>query len=156
MRVLFCTSDKIGARAIRGVTWSDWSHVAIIDGDDVIEAVWPEVRCTLLAEVIASHSEHCIIDIPCPDDAAGIAWARAQIGAPYDLIGMLGLGLNRDWQDDTRWWCSEHATGALLAAGRQVFREGMMHRITPQHLWMLNFLFDTVNSGKTATKRPTT
>ena len=38
MRVLLCTTDKIGSRIIRAVTWSRWSHAAIIDGDEIIEA----------------------------------------------------------------------------------------------------------------------
>jgi len=139
MRIMFCTSDKIGARLIRAVTWSSFSHVCILDGDEAIEAVWPRVRCVPISEVIWSHTRYAIVDITCPDDAAGIAWARAQIGKPYDLFGMIGLGLNHNWQDDAKWWCSEHLTGTVLAAGRQIFREGMMHRITPQHLWMLNF-----------------
>ena len=45
MKVLFCTSNKIGAVLIRGVTWSKWSHVAILLGDGtVVEAVYPKVR----------------------------------------------------------------------------------------------------------------
>lgn len=139
MRVLFCTSDKIGARLIRAVTWSYWSHVAIVDGGMVVEAVWPRVRRVPMAEVLDTHPDWIIVDIPCPDDAAGIAWARSTVGAPYDLAGMIGLGLNRNWQDDAKWWCSENVTGAILAAGRKLFRDEAMHRITPQHLWMLYF-----------------
>lgn len=139
VKILFCTSGKIGARLIRGVTWSFWSHVAIVDGDHVIEAVWPCVRRAPLADVIAAHPDFVVVDIPCPDDAAGIAWARSQIGAPYDLSGMVGLGINRDWQDDSKWWCSELTAAALRVAGRKLFRDDAMHRITPQHLWMLNF-----------------
>lgn len=44
MRVLFCTSKLPGAVLIRAITWSDWSHVALIDGEEAIEATWPAVR----------------------------------------------------------------------------------------------------------------
>jgi hypothetical protein len=138
MRVLFCTSDQIGARLIRAVTWSDWSHVAIIDGAEVIEAVWPAVRVRPLADVLATHPRHAIVDFHCPRDDLAIAWARAQVGKPYDLAGMLGLGLHRDWQDDSKWWCSEITLGAANQGGFTPFRAETLHRITPQHLWMLS------------------
>lgn len=139
MRVLFCTSDRIASRIIRAVTWSDWSHVAIIDGYQVIEAVWPEVRAAHLSEVLAKHPSYAIVHIPVPDEQAAIAAARSQIGKPYDLVGMLGLGLHRDWQQDTDWWCSELVTFAIQAGGMQLYRDNVMHKVTPQHLWMLNF-----------------
>ncbi|MFA6903334.1 MAG: YiiX/YebB-like N1pC/P60 family cysteine hydrolase [Gallionellaceae bacterium] len=139
MKIIFCTSNKIGARLIRAVTWSDWSHVGIINGDEVIEAVYPRVKATPLHEVIANHTRYCIVDIPCPDEAAAIKAALSQIGKIYDLKGMLGLGINRDWQDDSKWWCSELVAWAILQGGLRIFRDGVMHRITQQHLFMLNF-----------------
>ena len=139
MKILFCTSNKIGARGIRLVTWSDWSHVAIIDGDEGIEAVWPMVKITSLAEVLASHTDYCVVDIPCQNEEAALAWARSQVGKPYDLLGMLGLGFHRDWQNDSDWWCSELVTRAAMNGGNKLFRDGLLHRITPQHLWMLNY-----------------
>ena len=53
MRVLLCTTDKIGSRIIRAVTWSRWSHAAIIDGDEIIEAVWPRVRVSSLIHAVS-------------------------------------------------------------------------------------------------------
>lgn len=133
MRVLFCTSDKIGASAIRAVTWSDWSHVALLlDDGTVIEAVWPSVRRVPLQEVLDKHPRWAIVEFP---DVGGYeARALSQIGKPYDLAGMLGLGINRDWQSDDKWWCSE-----FLAWLAERFRDATLHRVTPQHLWMLNF-----------------
>jgi uncharacterized protein YycO len=139
MRVLFCTSDRVAARWIRGVTWSDWSHVGILDGAEVIEAVCPTVRVAALEDVVAAHTRWSVVDIPCPDEAAAIAAARAQVGKPYDLAGMLGLAFNRDWQEDDRWWCSELVAFVAKAGGLDLYRDGTMHRITPQHLWMLNY-----------------
>jgi len=139
MRVLFCTSDSFTSRAIRAITWSSFSHVAIIDGAEVIEAVWPRVRVAPLVDVVEAHSRWAVVDFPCRDEAEAIAAVRSQIGKPYDLAGMLGLALNRDWQKDDKWWCSELAALAAKAGGNDIYREGVMHRITPQHLWMLNY-----------------
>ena len=138
MKILFCTSNKIGARGIRLVTWSSFSHVCIIDGQDVIEAVWPKVKVTPLGEVLNNHIHHAIVDIPSNDESVLVA-ARSQIGKKYDLTGMLGLSLHRDWQDDSAWWCSELVAWALQQGGTKLFRDEVMHRVTPQDLWKLNY-----------------
>lgn len=137
MRALFCTSQLPGAVLIRGITWSEWSHVALVDGDEAIEATWPAVRVAPLAEVIAAHSAHVIVDLPCCDPAAAIAAARSQAGKPYDLTALFGLLMHRDWQEDDRWFCSELVAWAFAQGGTPLFRPEAMHRITPQHLWML-------------------
>lgn len=138
MRVLFCTSNLLGAVLIRTVTWSDWSHVALVDGDEAIEATWPAVMVTPLADVIAKHSAHIIIDLPCLCPEAAIAAARYQVGKPYDLSALFGLLMHRDWQEDDRWFCSELVAWAFAQGGSPLFRPEAMRRITPQHLWMLS------------------
>ncbi len=61
MRVLFCKSNQPVSWLIRAVTWSPWFNVAIVDGDEVIEAVWKHgVRMTHLATVIAQHAAHAM------------------------------------------------------------------------------------------------
>ena len=137
MRVLLCTTDKIGSCVIRAVTWSRWSHAAIIDGAEIIEAVWPCVRVSSLAEAIDTHPRWTVIDIPVADEALAIAAARSQVGKPYDLWGVLGLGIKRNWQDDEAWWCSELIPWAAKQAGTDLFRPEALRRITPEHLWML-------------------
>lgn len=138
MQVIFCASRKIGAMAIRAVTWSKWSHVAIVDGDEVIEATWPHVRVRPLADLLTSQSRHAVVDLPCRSPAAAIAAARSQIGKPYDLSALFGLLMHRDWQEDDRWFCSELVAWAFDQAGSPLFRPEAMHRITPEHLWMLS------------------
>lgn len=138
MKILFCTSKLPGAALIRAVTWSDYSHVAIIDGDEAIEAVWPCVRVSPLADVIASHPEHVIADFPCLSPIDAIKAARSQVGKPYDLAGILGIGLHRDWQETDSWFCSELVAWAFVQGGTPLFRPEAMHRITPQHLWILS------------------
>lgn len=137
VKLLFCTSKKIGAAAIRAVTWSKYSHVALVDGDEAIEATWPVVRVAPLAEVIAAHSDHVIVDLPCFSPAEVIQAARSQVGKPYDLTALFGLLMHRDWQEDDRWFCSELVAWAFAQGGSPLFRPDAMHRITPQHLWML-------------------
>lgn len=137
MRVIFCTSRLPGAVIIRAVTWSEWSHVALVDGDEVIEATWPAVCVTPLAEVIAKHSAHIIVDLPCRSSAEIIQAARSQVGKGYDLTALFGLLARRDWQEPDKWFCSELVAWAFSQGGSPLFRPEAMHRITPQHLWML-------------------
>lgn len=137
MRVLFCTSKLPGAVMIRAFTWSDWSHVALVDGDEVIEATWPAVRIAPLAEVIAKHSAHVIVDLPSRSPAKVIQAARSQLGKGYDLSALPGLLVRRDWQEPDKWFCSELVAWAFAQGGSPLFRPEAMHRITPQHLWML-------------------
>jgi len=137
MHVLFCTSKLPLAALIRTVTWSKWSHVALVDGDEAIEATWPAVRVAPLAEVIAKHSDHVIVDLPCPVPDEVIKAARSQVGKPYDLTALFGLLMHRDWQEQDSWFCSELVAWAFAAAGQPIFRQDASSRITPQHLWML-------------------
>ena len=137
VKLLFCTSQKIGAVAIRAVTWSKYSHVALLDGDEVIEATWPAVRVAPLAEVIAKHSRHILVDMPCQDAVAVLAAARSQVGKPYDLTALFGLLVRRDWQEPDRWFCSELVAWAFEQGGAPLFRPEALYRVTPQHLWMI-------------------
>lgn len=137
MKILLCTSSLVGAAAIRAVTWGKYSHAAIIDGDEVIEAVYPCVRKAKLSDVIQNHTNYLVVDIACTNEGAAIAAARSQIGKPYDWTALFGLLLHRDWQEDDSWFCSELVAWAFQQAGSPLFRPEAMHRITPQHLWML-------------------
>lgn len=140
MKLLFSTSNKPGAALIRLLTWSEWSHVGLIDEstNEVIEAVYPKVRAAPLPEVVSSHTKNCIVEYKGLDDAKIIAAARSQIGKPYDLKGVIGLGFNRDWQDTTDWWCSELVLWAAQHGGFLPYRPDILHRVKPQELWALN------------------
>lgn len=138
MQIIFCASRKIGSMAIRAVTWSKWSHVAIVDGDEVIEAKWPGVVVRPLAELQVDNQYYTVVDLPCRSPEAAIAAARSQVGKMYDMTALFGLFMHRDWQEEDRWFCSELVAWAFDQAGSPLFRPEAMHRITPEHLWMLS------------------
>jgi hypothetical protein len=100
------------------------SHCLIDVGDTVIEAsMLYGVRETPRDVALKGATIVKITNYQVPDPAAGIAWARAQIGAPYDWRGAMGLGLApfRNWAQEDKWFCFELAAGVLRAAGRPVF-----------------------------------
>lgn len=137
MQIAFFRSRTIGSWLIRLITWSDWSHVALVEGDMAIEATWPRVRRVPLAEIVATHAEHVLVDVPAWASADILAAARRQIGKPYDWTALFGILLHRDWQEQDAWFCSELVAWAFGQAGAPLFRPEAMHRVTPQHLWML-------------------
>lgn len=128
-RSIYCRSRSIGALAIRlGDGMRQWSHEAgiLADGEHVIEAVASlgGVVVTPLADVIRRSSEFTIVARSVPNKWLGDAWARGTIGAEYDWLGALGKPLNRDWQSDGRWFCSEHNAAWLAYCGLRIFRPG--------------------------------
>lgn len=140
MKVLFCTSNLPGAALIRAVTWSKWSHVALIlDDGTAIEAVYPRVRRVALSEILATHSKYVIVDIPNVNTDKVLSAALSQVGKPYDITSLLGILIHRQWTDTDSWFCSELVAWAFAKGGNSLFREDNIHRITPQNLWMLNY-----------------
>lgn len=137
--LLFSTSRHPMSAVIRACTWSSWSHVAIIDGDEVIEAIAPNgVRRFPVAQCIDHAKRAAIVDLPCRNPSAVIAAADSQLGKPYDYTAIVGLGLRRDWQEDDAWFCSELVAWSFAQAGDSLFRPEVLRRVTPQHLWMLS------------------
>lgn len=137
--LLFCTNPRNPLSwAIRTCTWSNWSHVGLVDGPDVIEAVALRgVVRTPLVERQQADARWTVVELPCANPAGVIAAARSQIGKPYDYTAVLGLGLHREWQASDCWFCSELVAWAFDHAGCPLFRGDALRRVTPQHLWML-------------------
>jgi len=136
IEILWARSHSLSSLAIRAINWSAWSHCALVTPGGVIESVWPAgVVVTVRERFEARSSRLASSSVAVPDARAALAFARAQVGRPYDLAGALGLGLHREWDDPSRWWCSELIAAALRAGGRTVFPRNQ-HRVTPEHLWM--------------------
>lgn len=136
-RVIFSRRHHPGSVLLRTALWSPWSHCGIIVGDSVIEArADGGVVRTPLHEFQAHASRWAIVQFPANDNA-GYA-ACAEVGKPYDFAGVAGIGLHRRWSDADKWFCSELVAYALKRGGLALFREDE-NRITPQHLWMLNY-----------------
>lgn len=137
IQILYTRNHSISSAAIRLATWGEFSHVAQIDGQRIIEAVAKHgVREASRDAAIAHASHWAIVEYPHANPSAMVAAARSQIGKPYDMTGALGIGLHRDWQEDDAWWCSELIPWAAQVAGEPWFMPQALHRITPQHLWM--------------------
>jgi hypothetical protein len=100
---------------------AELSHVGILDATsgEVIEAVSPEVSVLSLQDFLAESDRVQLIRPIGADRAAGrraLARARAQIGAPYDLLGTVGL------PEPGEFYCSELAA---WSAGMEVDQDGV-------------------------------
>ena len=138
MKLFFCTNDLPAAVAIRVFTWSNWSHVGIIDGDEIIEAVWPKVRVSKLEEAKNKYKSWVIAEVKTKNDAEIIKAVRSQVGKPYDIGAIFGFLARRNWEKTDKWFCSELVAWAFSQANEPLFRPGTFSRVTPQHLWMIS------------------
>lgn len=102
------------------------SHCMIVDGDCVIEAsMLHGVRRVLRETALDDAAIVDVVDYVVPDAESGLAWARTQVGKGYDWLGVLGIALapDRNWQDESDWFCFELAAAALAHAGRDLFAD---------------------------------
>lgn len=124
MRALFVTRPRsIGSALIRAREGSTASHCAVVLADGgAIESVWPRVRLQTADEWAAHCQAKSVVtvdDIPLTlaDEAAAEAWALAQVGKPYGVLGILGFLLWRDLESDKAPYCSQLLVGAAIAGG---------------------------------------
>jgi hypothetical protein len=117
MRVILCRAPKIGSWLIRTLTWSPWSHCAILaDSETVVEAVWPKVRASALADLLASHPSYVIVDLPVPNEGKSLGMALQQIGKTLRLAGAVRVPLPPGL-DGARQLVLLRAGGVVSAAG---------------------------------------
>lgn len=138
MRIVFARKNTLSSWLIRLFTWSRWSHVAIVDRAVAIESTfWGHgVRMRPLQDLIADHTWCEFGEVSLPDETAGIGFAYAQLGKPYDWTAIFGFVLRENWADDAKWFCSELVEASIKAGGFTRFREDLS-RITPRDVWMV-------------------
>ena len=129
LQLFFGKGKSWRSRLIRLLTWSEWSHVGIVDGNSVIEAAGGYgVRKVPLGMLQAKYSENEIRTLP-----GNIDKARKMIGKKYDTRGILGWAFRQMWEDPDSWFCSE-----LVAYASELYADHVAHRITPEDLYRLS------------------
>ncbi|MGE8065575.1 hypothetical protein [Pseudomonas sp. NPDC089569] len=141
VQLLFTRRRLIGSLLIRGVTWSAFSHVEIVMGDQVIGAnMFGGVTLTPLKERLEKSSYAALVKMPCPDAAVVHNAALSKLGAGYDYLGLIGILMHSlRLEDKARFFCSEFVAWAFDQAGSPLIRPEITGRVTPQHLWMLAY-----------------
>lgn len=142
--LIFSNSSLPLSPIIRWVTWSDYSHVALLlDEETVIESTMSKggVYTDSLSNFKKRAKNWLMVELEI--DISHLDWnklieiANKEVGKPYDTFGVIGLSIHRNWQEDDKWWCSELIPYLLLNWGIKLFNSNFIHRIVPQHLLIL-------------------
>jgi len=115
-----------------------FSHVVAIIDDRAYEASMTHgCRACSVPDIMKGIVRYQDMHVTVPDIDAARAFAEAQAGKPYDFAGALALPLLKsdDWNDDSRWWCSELVFAMLMAGGVTLLDPDEMHRVTPNDLF---------------------
>lgn len=141
MKVIFSGNWLPGAAAIRIFTQSRWHHCGVIWGESVIESrMLSGTSVTTLAE-FKERGNWAIIDIPMTDEQneTAIEYLLTQVGASYDYSGIFAvLMVRREWQNPTKWYCSELVAEACRRAGVPIARP-QVAGVSPQDIWVQAF-----------------
>lgn len=116
-----------------------WSHCGIYDVERgvVIEALmFKGVVETSLNTWCNRYPSHHFVEIDCPNPELGLAYARSQVGKPYDYLAALGVPWRTSWDNPNRWYCSELLEAALDWAGRRRWRLEK-RGISPMESWIV-------------------
>lgn len=88
VQLLFTRRRHPGSALIRVATWSRWSHVALVDGDEVIEAAAPHgVRRASVGAAIDRAARCALVELPARDPAALLAAQAAGQRIQPDAAG---------------------------------------------------------------------
>jgi len=139
MRVIFSRQCRPSSFLIRLFTWSQWSHVSILEDEDhIIDSTFKHggVRRRPVLELVGEVSAFEVVEVPLPMEDAGMDFIRSQLGKPYDWTAIVGFILRENWADPAKWFCNELFEAGCKAGGRLRFRESLS-RVTPRHSWMV-------------------
>ena len=132
------TPNSILSTIVRAATFSEFSHCVIVIDEYVYQSSW-RVGVTKTLKEDSWLPEHELTEVPL-DDVSKVQQTvvkralESQIGKSYDYIGILGFLINRNWQQEDSWFCSELLAWSLNKAGFYLVNRET-GRVTPQDLW---------------------
>jgi len=133
----FSTTNQIGSRLIRSMTWSWASHCDIVLPDgNLLGALALENGGGVQIHPMRELDHYARVERFIVEDAPEsiIDIALMQLGKKYDWEGIFGfLFKKRQWQSDEKWFCSELIAYAFQEAGYPLVRD-FSYRITPRDL----------------------
>lgn len=95
-------------------------HVACVFGPTAIEAREGTGVRQLLTRDLLATGQWTLVPVPFGSVAPALAFARRELGARYDWLGVLWSWMVGRWGGNGarhRWFCSEFAAAVLQAAG---------------------------------------
>ena len=150
MQIIGYKGESFFDRLIRRWTKSEYSHVALLRGEEIIEAkILVGVRKTRW-----TNHKPCSYDVfdivqaitKTQDDAIWKA-AESQIGKDYDLIGLLGYASKTGINARSKWFCSELVAWAC-AAGSVLLCPYQPHSLVSPETVVKSKALKLVRSGR--------
>lgn len=96
-----------------------------------------------------SRIEQFVVDKE-SDMLAAWSWASTQVGKPYDFSAVSGIALDRNWHDESKWFCSELVVAAFEAVGYPLLStrpSASVYRYTPRDLLLSRNIMYIGNGG---------
>ena len=126
---------------IKLVTWSKWSHIGLIAGNYVYEAVALKgVVKTPLSEFKDRYKGKWeIIEVEVDDVNAVYTRAKELLGCGYDYFGVFGFLVRLNLSASKRYQCAEFIAACLD------IDEYKCYKATPQGIWL--YLGKTIQKG---------
>lgn len=140
MKLILCKSNKIGSKLLRFYMWSSWSHSAIYDDEQglIYDTTMLGGGCKVhtVMNFFSEYTDWEIRDIEIKDKDKAREWLKNQLGKKYDWTALFGIYFRRNWQEDDKWFCSEHTETFISLFSKPRFRSGNW-KITVFHQEML-------------------
>jgi hypothetical protein len=121
-----------------------FSHCEAIlpDGGDVISA-WYDggTRIRPIGYDAGNFVEERFQTVPCTpeQETAFFSFLKANLGRPYDVLGIAAFALGRDWQCPDKWWCSEYIMAAHVPANMLTPEDAALaSKVTVKDLYYYN------------------
>jgi uncharacterized protein YycO len=144
---------------IRKFMWSQFSHVEFVVPTGYLGA--REMGVRIRGFDYCKPKREALGIIECSDEVADkvLAFARAQIGRPYDFISVLfGFPFRLDLgsRKNHRWFCSELVAVSFEQAGYPLVERRNKDRITPEDLFQSPLVqikekcFESINNDRPA------
>lgn len=123
--IVLCSDWKPASIVIRLFTLSRWSHVAIVDGDYIIETTLL-TGCVRIPKFEWEKKHKTVKYCELPSNRTtgdALSYARSRVGNKYDWRGIIGLAVRRgDMQQKNKEFCSELAIESADIMHRHTYR----------------------------------
>jgi len=139
MKIVFSTTNTLGGALIRFGTMSNWCHVDLLFNDGILIGATSKgvERMTLRERLLGSYNvtEYRVDEIELPQEDKAREFAEAQVGKKYDFTAVLAFALpwRTNWDEPTRWFCSELVAACVNQGGVTIARKNMW-RVSPAFL----------------------
>src|SRR4051812_6414130 len=115
IRLRFACEDGLPSHLIEFYGHGHWSHVDVVMNDGLLLGARIKGGVAIRPADYGHFIRTSEIRLPCDDATAAryMALVTAELGKPYDTVGIVGFAAGRDWRSDSSWFCSELA-GRML------------------------------------------